>query len=463
MFSHKVIIVGAGMAGIKTAIDLLAGGTDDVLVLEARDRLGGRLVSVPSTKDPRVSYDLGALWFHDALVNPLLAKARKLRNVDIFFDDGKHMLVAEHAAHIPDYLVQDIMMEMRAFAAVLYTENPQLPDMSVQQLCLLYLKQQKHFLTSEQIKYAPQVLRMWDEMWGGVSWDLVSVKLTYLAEGEDHIGRNAFVYSGYNTVFQNELQELPQKFQDENIKTNVKVDSIDYTDPSLVKLKTATGEIYTCEYVVVTVPYNVLSGANPLKWTPSLPQNIAKILAENNRGSLGKVVLEFDRCFWPEDVNRFYCLASEDSIEGAPRPWKHPTLIVNYYAMTRLPSLVFLTQDPLSGQLENMTNDEIWALFQPVLQKIATSKVEKPFNIYTTKWNQDPFTQGAYTMPHVGDSSTSDVCKALAGGVTKRIRFAGAETQAGSANGCAHGAWYSAQREAAFVLDQINRDQGARL
>lgn len=463
MTAHKVIIVGAGISGIKTAIDLISGGIDDVLILEARDRLGGRLVSVPSTKNPLVSYDLGALWFHDALVNPLFAKARELGNVDVFFDDGKHMLVAEDAPDIPDYLVQDIMAEMRMYAAVIYSENPLLPDMSVQQLCRLYLQQQKDFLTPEQIKYAPQALRMWDEMWGGVSWNLVSVKLSYLAEGEEHIGRNAFVYTGYSTVFENELRELSPKFHRQNIKTNVRVDSVNYSDPSQVTLKTATGDTYSCNYVVITIPFNVLGGSDALKWTPPLPETISRVFGENQRGSLGKVVFEFERCFWPEDVHRFYCLASEDSVEGIPRPWKHPTLIVNYYAMKKLPSLVFLTQDPLSGQLEHMSHAEIWALFEPVLLRIATGKVERPFNVYTTKWNQDPFTQGAYTMPHVGDSSTADVCEVLAGGVTKRVRFAGAETQAGSANGCAHGAWYSAQREAAFVLEQIKREGNARL
>lgn len=460
MLSPQVIIIGAGMAGIKTAIDLYNGGVTDILILEARDRLGGRLVSIPSARNPRVSYDLGALWFHDALVNPLFAKARALGNVRTFFDDGKRVTVSEDSLSILERLTEDVVLEMRTFAAVLYSENPSLPDMSVKQLCELYVLQQKELLSDEQIKYAPQVLRMWDEMWGGVSWDQVSVKLAYLAEDESHLGRNAFVLSGYVTVFENELRELPDTFRSERIKLNTTVDFIDYSNPRNVSVKTTNGETFKCDYLVVTVPFNVLSSpVRSLLWQPALPPTFSKLFSEDIRGSLGKVVLEFERCFWPKDVHRFFCLASEDDPRGPPRPWKHPALMVNYYAMARLPSLVILTQDPLSSQLEEMTNDEIWQIFKPMVLKIASLQVENPFNIHITRWNKDPLAQGSYTMPKVGGRSTSDACQLLCSGLSDRVRFAGAETQAGSANGCAHGAWYSGRREAAYILEQIRTNK----
>ncbi len=54
-----VIVVGAGASGLRTA-DLLQRRGVDVVVLEARDRVGGRLLSIP-TSSGRV--DLGATWF----------------------------------------------------------------------------------------------------------------------------------------------------------------------------------------------------------------------------------------------------------------------------------------------------------------------------------------------------------------------------------------------------------------
>ena len=64
---HDVIVIGAGVAGLTAASDLTAGGLD-VVVLEARDRIGGRTHTM-SLGDAEV--DLGAAWVHDPWHNPL--------------------------------------------------------------------------------------------------------------------------------------------------------------------------------------------------------------------------------------------------------------------------------------------------------------------------------------------------------------------------------------------------------
>lgn len=44
---HKVIIVGAGMAGLSAGIHLFQNGVKDILILEGRNRIGGRILSIP--------------------------------------------------------------------------------------------------------------------------------------------------------------------------------------------------------------------------------------------------------------------------------------------------------------------------------------------------------------------------------------------------------------------------------
>ena len=58
-----VIIVGAGLSGLQTALDLHAAGKH-VIILEARDRVGGKTYSC-SRPDGKGIQELGAAWVND--------------------------------------------------------------------------------------------------------------------------------------------------------------------------------------------------------------------------------------------------------------------------------------------------------------------------------------------------------------------------------------------------------------
>ncbi|MFI0555578.1 FAD-dependent oxidoreductase [Streptomyces scabiei] len=61
--SHDVIVIGAGASGLAAAAALRAAGRD-VVALEARNRIGARLLSAPAERPGR-ALDLGDTWFWD--------------------------------------------------------------------------------------------------------------------------------------------------------------------------------------------------------------------------------------------------------------------------------------------------------------------------------------------------------------------------------------------------------------
>lgn len=463
----KVVIVGGGISGIKAAADLYKSGIKSTVILEAQPRLGGRLFTVESTQNKGTTYDYGASWFHDCLNNPLFDKAQQLENVKYYFDDGKSLYFNKFEGQIEKWRFETVLEEMLTYFQWVYKQDPDKLDISVKQLAQEYVDKYRNVLTKEQIELSLSAVRMWSELWHGESWDLLSGKYTFADDG--HLGRNAFVKNGYSRVFINELKELPRAYRDSAIKLNAQVTKIDYTNKKKILVYLKDGRTYSCDYIIVTIPQTILKITNAkdenyVQWVPELPPNIQKVLPDVHFGSLGKVVLEFDDCFWPRDVDRFYWLTSntpsQDTI--SVDAWDYPTILINYQAVNNVPSLVALTQNPLSKYIENLQPHEkqqrIWSIFKPLIAKICELKgiqdIPEPHSIYHTPWNNESLFRGSYGTSLVGTQDPSSVIKAFVDGYQDRIKFAGAETMDDTSNGCAHGGWFSGQREAKFIVQQ---------
>lgn len=69
----NVIIIGAGLSGLQTALSLHQAGLS-ILVIEARDRIGGKTLS--RAFDGAVS-DMGAAWINSTNQSKMFALAKK--------------------------------------------------------------------------------------------------------------------------------------------------------------------------------------------------------------------------------------------------------------------------------------------------------------------------------------------------------------------------------------------------
>jgi polyamine oxidase len=76
----RVVVVGAGVAGLAAANSLLASGQfagHDVVVFEGSDRVGGRVETQPFSTELPMPVDLGAAWIHGTQSNPFADLADK--------------------------------------------------------------------------------------------------------------------------------------------------------------------------------------------------------------------------------------------------------------------------------------------------------------------------------------------------------------------------------------------------
>lgn len=90
-----VVIIGAGASGLATAFKLLQNGFQNVTVLEAADRIGGRINTIDFDG---VTMDMGAQWIHGNEGNAAYEIAKNLSIADDPKIEGR--LRTEHYAYL---------------------------------------------------------------------------------------------------------------------------------------------------------------------------------------------------------------------------------------------------------------------------------------------------------------------------------------------------------------------------
>uniref|UniRef100_A0A9J8DB47 Amine oxidase domain-containing protein n=1 Tax=Cyprinus carpio carpio TaxID=630221 RepID=A0A9J8DB47_CYPCA len=71
----KVVIVGSGFSGLAAAATLVKAGFENVLVLEAKERIGGRVHTIKPFTEKVI--EVGANWIHGQKGNPLYKIAKE--------------------------------------------------------------------------------------------------------------------------------------------------------------------------------------------------------------------------------------------------------------------------------------------------------------------------------------------------------------------------------------------------
>lgn len=413
----RVLVIGAGMAGLSAARSLHRAGAE-VTVLEARNRIGGRVWTDRGWPDLPV--DLGASWNHGATGNPVTALARDagLRMVETRYDSGAAFRDGEEVDELPDpfdllYAAQDAAFDAdgdRSIAEALEA----LPDW-------------QDLPPSDRDAMRAALYRN-IELEYAADWTALSAR--HFDAGEAFGGAELIFPDGYDQVPQHAAQGL-------DIRLGAEVRQVQATAAGVAVIL-AAGERLEADAAICTLPLGVLQ-AGSVAFDPPLSHARQTAIETLGMGLLNKLWLRFDapppvpdvdwltnrgdpQDLWPEFVN----------LRGTP-------LLLGFNAAAR------------ADEVERWGDADALASATDTLRAMFGSRFPAPIAGKATRWRGDALALGSYSFLPVGADPDH---RAALGGTDwdGRLAFAGEAASVDHAS-TVHGAWLSGAEAAQALME----------
>jgi monoamine oxidase len=414
---QSVLIIGAGLAGLAAAKRLAETGLH-VTILEARDRIGGRVHTI---RDPRLAIpiELGAEFLHGKA--PEIWPIVKKENLFIGSAEGDNWCCENYALQ----KCNDFWSRWEKVAGLL-RRGKTYPDRSFADFV------QTLKLDAKTKRDATAYV----EGFNAARADLISVQhLATIQEASDKIsGDTPFrVFRGLDSIV-----DFMSRFDSDRVEIHLDspVHEIEWR-PGYVR-----ADAYEGDAAVVTLPLGVLQSGD-VRFIPSIEDKDAAA-KELIVGHVVKVVLSFDSSFWEErgltNLTFLHAYGERFPTWWTTRPVAAP-ILVGWAGGPPAEALALQKADFILDAATTSLANALKMDWRSLDRRIHAA--------FVADWQADPFSRGAYSYVPVGAITAPMV---LSEPVANTVFFAGEATDTDGNCGTMHGAIATGYRAADQLL-----------
>ena len=411
--SYDVIVIGAGPSGLNVARDLQKGGKR-VVVLEARDRIGGRVHTVRE----RGVVEAGAEFIHgENAVTWDMVKELGLRTEEWGLESADSYRVFGRDGHIrPD--TEELYKRFIKTDDELWGYEG--PDLSLAE----YFRQ--HTADEEAVFYKIREIGDIEAADPG----LLSVRgIVHEERLATNGGKNFWIVDGYEHVLKGFAKGL-------NIKLRHQVVRVRWSKGA-VTVHCENGAELTSKQLVMTIPVGVMKKCPP-EFLPQLPQAFLQGIRAIGFGNSTKMT------FWMQGkIPDFRMLDTAGPVgHWWQRSFGDEAVIVGFSGGARADDLARMPeQDAIQAGIDDLVS----GMGSAVKHLIAHAR--------HFTWSDDPFAHGSYSFSTVGMEDTRDI---LARPIDDTIYYCGEATNTKGHPGTVHGSIEEGRRVAREILSLQN-------
>ncbi len=403
---QRIIVLGAGLAGLAAAWELIDAG-HDVTVLEGRMRPGGRVRTLRADFADGLYADAGGMVFTSADANArryieaLGLEPAELADAGLrglFHMDGRRFSVgpgervawpyglsAEESALGPEGIVSRYALEG------LNADSVRADGWRREQIARLDQVSMAEYMRDRGASAgAVELLRNY--LWFGQAIDrasMLSVAMSDLAWALT--GASVFTLRGGN-------DQLPRGMAariGQHVRYGFRVQAVRDTGSSVEVLGRQAGEVrsFRADRVICTLPATIV---RELAFAPELPAAQRRAVSELEYMSVTRTFLQVRRAFWFDEGVRGR--ASTDLPIGQIE--RHPLAVAG--ASTDRSILESHVRGPYAAELGAMTRDEVLALTVHEMSRVHPELPREYEGGSVKSWAADPFVRSGFSMAAPG-------------------------------------------------------------